>query len=500
MIDDPLSLLSLGIWLMAAGMWPVGFLFGACSACCDECGECPCPPNCDFTCDTGNKLKNITFNGRLGDFTFDETDFAVDVTKDEDGNDLVFGFPLFDDGDNGTVNVREFAGTSPPTSGLKYRPGFHDQLLENETNPFYIRAAYSDEGSAQGVWQFPVDDDSYLQCMLDVNDNEFFFALNIAFSEGFDECGCATCVVTYTAYLNWKDPAVNAGQLFGQASKSIALSSCSGAFSPASVTLDNWVLGEPGSGTAVWTDSPFACDLAEVTAWANENLAIEIENVQAKDSCCNKCTHAYNDGCDLDGATLNYAVDGFGANTGLDTDIVIPGENLPQDVLPCFPDVGCDEWSQLTVSPREYTGGLQGDCGCADECLLCLSLLAKFNISGGAYVAITGSCCGILRDCDQTELNFGCEGIEWTVLDAFWGGIQDAGLCEQCGPERVAIITQACIEYLQTLHITASATDITPCDCGACCDEGCEDNVAEGGCGNWAGVGTSCCDDPCEEE
>jgi hypothetical protein len=42
MIDDPLSLLSLGIWLMAAGMWPVGFLFGACSACCDEC-----PPECN---------------------------------------------------------------------------------------------------------------------------------------------------------------------------------------------------------------------------------------------------------------------------------------------------------------------------------------------------------------------------------------------------------------------------------------------------------------------
>jgi hypothetical protein len=38
-IDDPLSLLSLGIWLFAAGMWPVGFLFGACSACCQQ--ECP---------------------------------------------------------------------------------------------------------------------------------------------------------------------------------------------------------------------------------------------------------------------------------------------------------------------------------------------------------------------------------------------------------------------------------------------------------------------------
>jgi hypothetical protein len=39
MIDDPLSLLSLAVWLMAAGMWPVGFLFGACSKCCDD--ECP---------------------------------------------------------------------------------------------------------------------------------------------------------------------------------------------------------------------------------------------------------------------------------------------------------------------------------------------------------------------------------------------------------------------------------------------------------------------------
>jgi hypothetical protein len=34
-------MLSLGIWLMAAGMWPVGFLFGACSACCDDD---PCAP------------------------------------------------------------------------------------------------------------------------------------------------------------------------------------------------------------------------------------------------------------------------------------------------------------------------------------------------------------------------------------------------------------------------------------------------------------------------
>jgi hypothetical protein len=39
MLDDPLSLLSLGIWLFAAGMWPVGLLFGSCSSCCDVCPD-----------------------------------------------------------------------------------------------------------------------------------------------------------------------------------------------------------------------------------------------------------------------------------------------------------------------------------------------------------------------------------------------------------------------------------------------------------------------------
>jgi hypothetical protein len=39
-IDDPLSLLSAIIWLAVLGTWPVGFLFGACSACCDQ-DQCP---------------------------------------------------------------------------------------------------------------------------------------------------------------------------------------------------------------------------------------------------------------------------------------------------------------------------------------------------------------------------------------------------------------------------------------------------------------------------
>jgi hypothetical protein len=39
-MDDPLAIVSFGIWLMAAGMYPVGFLFGVCSACC--CSNTTC--------------------------------------------------------------------------------------------------------------------------------------------------------------------------------------------------------------------------------------------------------------------------------------------------------------------------------------------------------------------------------------------------------------------------------------------------------------------------
>jgi len=40
-IDDPLALLSMSVWLFAAGMWPVAFLFGACSPCCQPGDPCP---------------------------------------------------------------------------------------------------------------------------------------------------------------------------------------------------------------------------------------------------------------------------------------------------------------------------------------------------------------------------------------------------------------------------------------------------------------------------
>lgn len=35
-MDDPLSLLAFAVWTLAAGMYPLGFMFGVCSACCEQ--------------------------------------------------------------------------------------------------------------------------------------------------------------------------------------------------------------------------------------------------------------------------------------------------------------------------------------------------------------------------------------------------------------------------------------------------------------------------------
>ena len=52
------------------------------------------------------------------------------------------------------------------------------------------------------------------------------------------------------------------------------------------------------------------------------------------------------------------------------------------------------------------------------------------------------------------------------------------------------------LAWLNNLAISVSLT-IPACDCGACCDSNCEENVAEGGCAAWQGVGVDCDPDPC---
>lgn len=47
MIEEPLHVLLQAVWLFAAGMYPLGFLFGACSSCCDETDGCQWLVNLD---------------------------------------------------------------------------------------------------------------------------------------------------------------------------------------------------------------------------------------------------------------------------------------------------------------------------------------------------------------------------------------------------------------------------------------------------------------------
>ena len=65
MIDDPLGLAVQAILVLAAGMYPVGFLFGACSPCCPgcpPCGRCTHGANgCPGRPDNGDYVEELDF-------------------------------------------------------------------------------------------------------------------------------------------------------------------------------------------------------------------------------------------------------------------------------------------------------------------------------------------------------------------------------------------------------------------------------------------------------
>lgn len=69
-MDDPLSLLGVAVWLMAAGMWPVGlgYMFGVCSACCDEC-----PEECDKCTHPYNQSECADYMDTLSVTAYGET-------------------------------------------------------------------------------------------------------------------------------------------------------------------------------------------------------------------------------------------------------------------------------------------------------------------------------------------------------------------------------------------------------------------------------------------
>jgi hypothetical protein len=131
-------------------------------------------------------------------------------------------------------------------------------------------------------------------------------------------------------------------------------------------------------------------------------------------------------------------------------------------------------------------------CGCP-LCITFFVLRLEVNATGYQIILDSEPVVGELGPCESDTIAFAAhETLEWEITDFFSDN-------EEPSPEAVA---EAWIPFLNTSGLSGTAT-IEPCDCGACCDdEQCEDNVAEGGCENWAGVGTSCDDDPdpCAEE
>jgi hypothetical protein len=207
---------------------------------------------------------------------------------------------------------------------------------------------------------------------------------------------------------------------------------------------------------------------------------------------CSKCTHHYNTSgeCNfLNDLTWSYTIAGIGTITVPN----VPGEpctgqgdnslDIPLNDLPA-PDAPAS-WSNAYFCSGDFDSLSTPDrCGC-DACNYAISLVARFALEGEEEQLYRKLFLAQFGACEQTSAQMLSNG-DWVADFPGYGGT--------FGEQVVA--------YLNSLTITMTLSDLQPCDCGACCDGECEDDVAEGGCENWAGVGTACDDDPdpCAEE
>jgi hypothetical protein len=222
MIDDPLSLLSLGIWLMAAGMWPVGFLFGACSACCgecpEECNKCthfynnnpqfPVNPDCGVINDLGTINWSIAgFGATFGfesEIIIDNPDLPEDLIPDEWGSltinvsDSIGGFLELDECGCPTCNYESpFTATFQILSGGFFKFGASAPGTLSGCDETQIEFDCSDLS-----WQVVEVNASYdeeLKNLVIAALIEYLDALQ--FSSSFDDippCDCGACCDTPT--------------------------------------------------------------------------------------------------------------------------------------------------------------------------------------------------------------------------------------------------------------------------------------------------------------
>jgi hypothetical protein len=211
---------------------------------------------------------------------------------------------------------------------------------------------------------------------------------------------------------------------------------------------------------------------------------------------CSKCTHWHHTGGECydipfltpSPFTWSYTIEGIGTvtvpnvtlepSTGQGVNSLdIPLENLPQPDEPF-------SWGNAYMMAADFERPPETDeCGCS-KCGYGIELRVRLQIEGEEERQYGKYFFGTLDECSQNVVEM-TSSQQWGSQNAYGGDFGDAVL-----------------EFLDGLEITMSLSEFEPCDCGACCDGECEDDVAEGGCENWAGVGTACDDDPppCGEE
>jgi hypothetical protein len=422
MIDDPLSLLSLGIWLMAAGMWPVGFLFGACSACCDEeCDECACYFNeyKDYECRPITCFPNVSQTISIDTATLNNAEENIDTNF---------------------WNI----GTSP-VSILGDRDGEPSEITT-------IAYQYVMTNTGQPLC-------SGTECQ--------HFIQFLAYPDGFDG-------VTY-----FESPPM--------------LLFTSGECAPLSLDKNfediEWTL-KFGNDDSIWDNMKAYLE----TLTPNVLLSYD---ACPQDCKCNKCTHWHHTGGECydipfltpSPFTWSYTIEGIGTVTVPNVTLepsTGQGQNsldIPLEILP--PPDEPFSWSTAYIMAGDFERPPETDeCGC-NKCGYGISLQVRLRIDDDEEKQYLKYFFGTLDECNQNVVEM-TPSQQWVSELSYGGDFGDAVL-----------------EFLNSLNISMSLSEFETCDCGACCDEGCEDNVAEGGCENWAGVGTFCgCPDfpnPCDE-
>lgn len=436
MLDDPLGLIVQGIAVLAAGMYPVGFLFGACSDCC----QCQQPCNyCTQPCNTDTLVNNVRFDMEVAGYQFDHTDFEL-----WDGPEAPWsGRLLLKDSNVGVIAGSETEGT-----------GF---LIDNRGNP------------PQGK-QFLLNHE-WPAC---ITPDGTVLGINVYLSQVQDACGCPVCGLSFAVGIAFGF--AGGGNVRAQASVFPQVQTCSATtFSVSSLTIGDWQPAVTESVGDVWNsecdcggdlallDEP-DCDALSrqqlsglVKTWLDDNFTISVTNLEIDTCECGPCCHAEE--------TINTVVGGELVQTGVGA--------------ACTENVSQGRCENNTIQTDSTWLGVNATC---DECPI-----------GSCCDAETGECSQTFEEqCDGTwTLGESCEPNPCPPPPT--GACCDAnGNCTQT--------TDANCQGTWTEGVECEPNPCPPPTGACCDNEGNCTQTTQANCqGTWS-QGVACNPDPCNND